>query len=121
MEFLIKNKETKKETVIPIFIVDDDKSYLYSLGFHLKKDIKCKIYCYETGEDCLKNIYLNPSIIILDYFLNSENKNAINGLEVLKKIKKLKPETYVVMLSGQETLQIATNSLKSGAFTYVIK
>ncbi len=124
MEVIDENRtenKIKKEQEISVFIVDDDQSYLYALGFHLKKDTMCKVYCYQTGEDCLENIHLNPSIIILDYFLNSGKKYAKNGLNILKKIKKLRPETYVVMLSGQENLQIATNSLKFGAFTYIIK
>lgn len=106
---------------IKIFLVDDDKSYLYALGFYLKKELKYTIYCYETGEECLKNLHLNPQLIVLDYYLNTEEPDAINGLDTLKLIKRRKPKTKVVMLSGQETLGVAISSLKSGAFTYVIK
>ena len=106
---------------IRIFLVDDDKAYLFALGFHLKKELKYKVYCYESGEECLKNLHLNPDIIILDYYLNSADAEAINGLDTLKLIKKRKPRTEVVMLSGQETLSVAASSLKLGAFTYVIK
>ena len=106
---------------IKIFLVDDDKAYLYALGFHLKKEMHHKIYCYETGEECLENLHLNPEIVILDYYLNTTKPDAMNGLETLKLIKKRKPKTKVIMLSGQETLGIAASSLKIGAFTYVIK
>ncbi len=106
---------------VPVFIVDDDMSYLYSLGFYLKKDSRCKIYCYSSGEDCIRNLYLNPRVIILDYYLSTDKPGAMDGLDVLKKVKLMKPETKVIMLSGQETLQVATTTLQSGAFTYVIK
>ena len=105
------------EPEMPVFVVDDDPAYLNMLGFYLKKNTNCKVYCYFSGEECLQNINLNPRVIVLDYYLN-EN---MNGIEVLKQIKKINPETEVVMLSGQETLQVATDSLKSGAFSYVIK
>jgi two-component system OmpR family response regulator len=124
MDYLLKYKPSKKEVVeeeIPIFIVDDDRSYLYALGFHLKKDSNCKIYCYTSGEECLENLSLKPKIIILDYFLNTGKPDAMNGLEVLKQIKRISRLTKVIMLSGQETLQIAVKLIKSGAYTYVIK
>jgi two-component system OmpR family response regulator len=104
-----------------IFLVDDDKTYLFALGFHLKKEMQHKIYCYETGEECLENLHLNPDVVILDYYLNTTKPDAMNGLDTLKLIKKRKPKTKVIMLSGQETLGIAASSLKLGAFTYVIK
>lgn len=115
------NKIKTEDQEIKIFLVDDDKSYLYALGFHLKKEMKYKIFCYETGEECLKNLYLNPDIIVLDYYLNGSNPDAINGLETLKSIKRRKSKTKIIMLSGQETLAVAASSLKIGAFTYVIK
>jgi DNA-binding NarL/FixJ family response regulator len=116
------NKEgVQSQSEIPIFIVDDDPSYLYSLGFHLKKEAHCKIYCYDSGKECLKNLHLHPAIVILDYYLNAKNHNAPNGLEVLKKIKKAIPSAQVIILSAQHTLQIAVTSLTLGAYTYVIK
>jgi len=117
----VKNINTQKQTSPSIFVVDDDVSYLCLLGFHLKKSTNCKIYCYPTGEECIENLKIKPSIIILDYFLNSNKKNALNGLSVLKKIKKLNPTIPIIMLSGQKKLTIATNSLKSGAYSYIIK
>ncbi len=124
METLEKYETTKKELSeksIPIFIVDDDPSYLYALAFYLKKNTKCKIYCYESGEECLQNMKLKPRIIILDYYLGNENTGIMNGAAVLKRIKTNSPETKVIMLSGQETLSVATDLIKEGAFTYVIK
>lgn len=121
MESLLKYKRTKKGddiSVIPIFIVDDDLSYLYSISTLLSRNPLYKTYCYTNGEDCIKNMKLNPFVIILDYFLNSENPKMINGLEVLKKIKS---KSKVIMLSGQKTLDVAVNALKIGAYTYVVK
>jgi DNA-binding NtrC family response regulator len=123
MEPILNYPKEKNRTkaVIPIFVVDDDLTYVCAIGFHLKKNPKYKVYCYSTGEECIKNIRLNPSIIILDYFLNSGKADAIDGLEVLKQIKIKKPKAKVIMLSGQKTLDVATDSLKLGAYTYVIK
>jgi polysaccharide export outer membrane protein len=39
----------------------------------------------------------------------------------LKKIKRFDPNIFVVMLSGQESMKTAVDSLKYGAFDYIIK
>ncbi|MEI7801722.1 MAG: response regulator, partial [Bacteroidota bacterium] len=72
-------------------------------------------------EDCLRNLDLNPDYIILDYNLNSVNTSAANGLEILKKIKEEKPDVFVIFLSGQEKIEIAVDTIKYGAYDYVVK
>jgi DNA-binding NtrC family response regulator len=47
--------------------------------------------------------------------------DAQNGVEVLKKMKQLKPNSQVIMLSGQDKLEVAIESMKHGAYDYVIK
>ena len=47
--------------------------------------------------------------------------DVLNGFEVLKKIKRFKPNAYVIMLSSQENIKTAVNALKFGAFDYLIK
>jgi CheY-like chemotaxis protein len=116
-----KNIKPKNKSFSSIFVVDDDPLYLHLLGFHLKKNTDCKIYCYPTGEECLKNLEIDPSIIILDYFLNSTKKDTLDGLGVLKKIKQLKPRIPIIMLSSQKKLNVATASLRSGAYSYLVK
>ncbi|HSH66475.1 MAG TPA: response regulator, partial [Bacteroidia bacterium] len=59
------------ETIkIKIFLVDDDQMYLKALENEFKKNENFEIITYTTGEECLKNLHLNPDVIILDYFLN---------------------------------------------------
>jgi DNA-binding NarL/FixJ family response regulator len=112
-------KEVRKE--VCIFLVDDDSSYLYPLGFFLQRNTNHMVFCYTSGEECIKNMHHCPDIIILDFNLNPELPNKMNGLEVLKEVKVMSPKTKVVMLSGRETLKGVTDSLKLGAHTYVIK
>lgn len=99
-----------------LFLVDDDtfnlqltKKFIENLGYI---DIKA----FNNGTDCLNNLTLKPNVIILDH-----NMDDISGFEVLKKIKRFDPNIYVVMLSGQESMETAVDSLKYGAFDYIIK
>ncbi len=100
-----------------IFIVEDDPFYQNILLNEVKSHTHTKIQIYNNGEECLKNMDKNPDIVLLDYNLESK----LNGIEVLKKIKASHPNTEVIMLSSQEKMDVATNSMKFGAFDYVTK
>lgn len=106
-----------------VFLVDDDETYLSALEHNLKKNLETTftVKTFKTGEDCLQEISSPPNIVVLDYELNTKNKSAKNGIEILKKIKSLNPDVQVLMLSGQDSLEVAVNCLKNGAHDYIIK
>jgi two-component system OmpR family response regulator len=103
-----------------IFIVDDDPlintlvvKRFTSEGYHVE--------AFENGDDCLNALSRNPDLIILDYFFVSGNKELMNGMEVFDKIKKVRPETSVVMLSGQDKGELVLEFARKGVADYVIK
>ena len=79
------------------------------------------IETYLSGELCVENLSNNPAIIILDYHLDGIDKDAMNGIETLDKIKSYNPEIVVVMLSSQDKIEVAINCMHHFAFDYVIK
>lgn len=106
---------------ILIFLVDDDALFLKSLELEFEQNTQSDIKTYATGEQCLKNLSLNPDIIILDYHLNSIDLKAINGLETLDRIKAANPNIPVIMLSSQDKIAVAVNCMKHQAFDYIVK
>lgn len=103
-----------------IFVVDDDPfinmlvvKKFASEGYHLE--------AYGYGEDCLEAINKNPDLIILDYLFFKANTEVMNGMEVLDKIKELKPGMPVIMLSGQEKGEVILDLARKGIDDYVIK
>lgn len=106
-----------------VFLVDDDETYLDALKNYLQKEKIRGVMLkqFSTGEQCLPELHRKPAIILLDYYLNSKNKTAMNGIEVLKKIKLSGNGTEVIMLSGQDSLEVAVNCIKNGAYDYIIK
>lgn len=104
-----------------IFIVDDDPVVAEMLKDHLAKMTSYEIKLFETGEECIKNLGEKPGIVFLDFYLNSVNKDAMDGLDVLQEIKKLDPEVDVVMLSGQDKIEVAVKTMQYGAFDYIVK
>ncbi len=74
-----------------------------------------------TGELCMENLSHKPDVIILDYHLDGIDKNAMNGIETLDKIKAFNPDIPVVMLSSQDKIDVAINCMHHRAFDYVVK
>ena len=104
-----------------IFIVDDDQMQSSMLQDYLSKYSTFDVHIFNSGEDCLKNISLDPQIVFLDYNFDKAGINAMNGIDILKEIKALKPAAEVVMISGQDRIDVAVNTMKYGAFDYIVK
>ena len=99
-----------------IFIVEDDKWYGELLQHHLSLNPEYEVVIFDSGQDCLKNLYKKPSVITLDYSLPD-----MKGPDVLKRIKEHHPDLPVIMISGQEDISTAINLLKEGAYDYIVK
>jgi len=105
-----------------IFIVDDEPMLTEMLTDYLAdKDSTLSIHSFSTGEDCLKCIDDNPDIVVLDYYLNSKEREAANGIDILKTIKDKNKSLPVIMLSSQPSYHTAAQTIKYGAVHYVIK
>jgi len=107
-----------------VFLVDDDKMFLAALKNSLVQQFGSSLNVaeYTNGEDCIQDIENSPDIVILDYYLNgNEHPDAMNGLKVLKEIKSISKDSIVIMLSGQDKLQVAIDSVKNGAYEYIAK
>lgn len=104
-----------------IFIVDDDEMLTEALSDYLTREVNHNISIYHTGEELLKHVFEKPDVIILDFYLNTVNKDAANGLEVLEAIQDHIQDTRVIMLSSQESYVTATKTIQKGALQYVIK
>ncbi|HBX49650.1 MAG: histidine kinase [Bacteroidetes bacterium RIFOXYA12_FULL_35_11] len=106
---------------IKLFLVDDDAVFLKSLEIELLEHADFTIETHATGELCIKNLSHSPDVIILDYYLDGIDKNAMNGIEALDIIKSTAPDIPVVMLSCQDKIDIAIECMHHRAFDYVVK
>jgi DNA-binding NtrC family response regulator len=85
------------------------QQHLLNLGFN-------NIYLFDNGEDCLNNLHMKPDIIMVDY-----DMTPFDGLELIRKIRKIDPAIYLLLISGQKDIKVALDALRSGAFDYIIK
>ena len=110
-----------KNEKIKLFLVDDDVFFLKSLEIDFLQRADFIIETYVTGELCLENLSHNPDVIVLDYFFDSVDKTAMNGIDTLDKIKAINPDIPVVMLSSQDKIDVAVECMHHSAFDYVVK
>jgi DNA-binding NtrC family response regulator len=111
----------KNENKIKLFLVDDDAVFLKSLEIEFLEKADFSIETYATGELALANLSHSPDVLILDYLLDGIDKNAMNGIETLDKIKAFNPDIPVVMLSSQDKIDVAIDCMHHRAFDYVVK
>ncbi len=109
------------ENKLKLFLVDDDAVYLKSLEIEFRQQADFSIETYPTGELCISYLSHAPDVIILDYHLNGIVKSAMNGIKTLDKIKSLHPDIPVVMLSSQDSIDVAIDCMHHMAFDYVVK
>jgi DNA-binding NtrC family response regulator len=98
-----------------LLIVDDEPLILEVLTEHFKTD-----YDVETalnGADALGAILrARPDVVMLDI-----NMPRMNGVEVLKDIKRIDESIAVIMVTANEQVAMAAEALRHGAFGYVPK
>lgn len=99
-----------------IFVVEDNQMYNKLVVSYLKTNKLTNVESYLSGEEALQNMHKNPDIVIQDYLLE-----GMTGIEVLIKAKKSNPNVEFIFLSGQDSIDIAINSMKYGAYDYIVK
>lgn len=99
-----------------ILIVDDEMEYREVLQMILEE----KGYITETavnGKDALEKLKKNNFNLVLTDLIMGE----MDGVELLKNIKKDYNEIEVILITGYGTIENAVDAMKKGAFTYFVK
>ena len=99
-----------------ILLVDDEKTMVKYLSKRLiKKGFEISI-AY-NGLDALEQVKAADfDVVLLDVLMP-----GMNGIDTLKEIKKIKPQTEVIMLTGHASVEVGIEGMKAGAFNYIMK
>jgi RNA polymerase sigma factor (sigma-70 family) len=104
--------------VIKVSIVEDNAQFRSTLGnvINRSEGFKC-IGQYGSAEEALEEIPKNvPDVVLMDI-----NLPGMNGVECVARLKKLCPDTQIVMLTVYEDTDNIFNALKAGATGYLLK
>ena len=101
-----------------VLIVDDHTNFRRALGDWLSIAFSsCKIEDAKSGEEALARIQINPP----DVVITDNGLPGINGLELVRKIKVLSPETLVVVISTRQGKAYQEAALQAGALDFINK
>ena len=99
-----------------ILLVDDDSAFRNVMANELRR-LGHTVVTASTGTDAIAKLTdPEPEIVLLDLRLPD-----MDGLEVLKAIRERCPAVETIMLTGHGTIDTAIDSIRLGAFDYVIK
>ncbi|MBC8417990.1 MAG: response regulator [Pseudomonadota bacterium] len=99
-----------------VLLVDDEEEFVQALAERLSirdYDVTTSL----SGEDAVEKLrHYNFDVVILDVRMP-----GMDGTEVLHEMKRIKPLTEVIMLTGHATVESAIDGMKQGAYDYLIK
>jgi DNA-binding NtrC family response regulator len=99
-----------------IFIVEDENWYGQFLQYHLSLNPDYEVHWFTTGRDCLQNMALRPAVVTVDYTLPD-----MTGAELMARLQGYNPKLPIIIISGQEELEVVVQLLKKGAYDYIVK
>jgi len=99
-----------------VLIVDDEESIRVTLAEFIKED-QYEVHIAGDAKEALRLIEDQPfDVIVTDIILP-----RMNGVALMKKIRERSPDTQVIMLTGDPTVETATEAVRAGAFDYLTK
>ena len=101
---------------LKILIVDDEKAYCNVLAMILETEGYPVKQCTKSKE--VMNILKTEDF---DLIISDLIMPEMDGIELLKAVKKSRPDIYFLMLTAYGTIANAVQAMKQGAFSYVIK
>ncbi|MGB0647625.1 MAG: sigma-54-dependent transcriptional regulator [Bradymonadia bacterium] len=99
-----------------LLIVDDDVSNLASLVKVFDK-LAVRVIAATSGEEAIKSVRDTPVDIILTDLMMP----GMDGIELLKNVKAIAPDTEVIMMTAYATIERAVEAMRQGAYDFVTK
>jgi len=99
-----------------ILVVDDEEVTRLSLAEILSLE-GYQVASAKSGEEALQKLEEETFDLVLADLVMKE----VDGLQVMEAVKKLSPETVVIMLTAYGTLESAIRAMRQGAYDYLIK
>jgi DNA-binding response OmpR family regulator len=99
-----------------VLIVDDDLSMAKYLSTYLSKH-QFDVSTAASGEEAVGMFRVcDPNLVLLDLAMP-----GMNGITTLERIKQIKPEVSIIMLSAQNHPEAIFKASKMGADDYIAK
>jgi FixJ family two-component response regulator/anti-sigma regulatory factor (Ser/Thr protein kinase) len=100
-----------------VLVADDEQDLAETLAKRLARR-QLVVLTATSGEETVRQVDAHPGI---DVVLLDVRMPDMDGIEVLRELKRRAPLIEVILLSGHSTVEVAIEGLKLGAFDYLVK
>ena len=98
-----------------LLVIDDEPAICQSLEFALED--KYRVCTFTDPDDALASLrHMEAALVLLDLKIGSHD-----GTEVLKEIKRISPDTVVIMMTAYGSISSSVEAMRNGAFYYLTK
>lgn len=110
------NQSNKDKNILNVLLVDDEKGYLNVLSNRMSRRSINATKAF-NGTEAIQILRKNDfDVVVLDLKME-----GMDGIEVLKVIKRMVPELPVIILTGHGSQTAAREGILFGAFDYLTK
>ena len=99
-----------------LLVVDDEPNIISSIRRLLRRS-EFEVLAAGDGQSALAEVERR----VIDFVLLDLRLPDLNGIEVLRRIRRASPETIVIIITGHGTLDMAIKALKLGAQGFLLK
>ncbi len=113
LHYLNQNK-----SMLKIFVVDDERIVRVTTADDLR-DAGYAVREFASGQAAIQ--YLSDTDEEVDIIITDLKMPHMDGLEFLSKVKQLRPNTFVLLMTAFATIDTAVQAMKLGAYDYISK
>jgi DNA-binding response OmpR family regulator len=101
---------------VRVLLVDDEEQFVETLALRLEARDFAVATAFKGDQalDYLKG--KDVDVVVLDVLMP-----GLSGIDTLREMKKIRPLTEVIMLTGHATVETGIEGMKMGAFDYLMK
>jgi two-component system, OmpR family, response regulator CpxR len=101
---------------VRVLLVDDEEQFVETLALRLEARDFAVATAF-NGDQALEYVKgKDVDVVVLDVLMP-----GLSGIDTLRELKKIRPLTEVIMLTGHATVETAIEGMKLGAFDYLMK
>lgn len=104
--------------MLKIFVVDDERIVRVTTADDLR-DAGYAVREFASGQAAIQ--YLSDTDEEVDIIITDLKMPHMDGLEFLSKVKQLRPNTFVLLMTAFATIDTAVQAMKLGAYDYISK
>lgn len=112
----LHSKSSMTNKTLSIYMLDDDAIFCKVLSHYISLNPDYSVKTFTEAGQFTAALSQKPDIVTIDYMLPGSS-----GGILIQQVKDLSPESKIIVISGQQDIQVAIDLFKKGAHDYIMK